>query len=97
MNLQECKEKLKVLKFDDPERKKVLKEKERIIQWMIKKGYKKEFKYGLKMSSFHEDPMYPWHVGGIWCEDRWMVADLNGKGINYELSREVHMCTKCKV
>lgn len=97
MNLKECKEKLKTLKFDDPQRAVVLKEKERIEQWMIKKGYKKEFKYELRTESSHEDPVYPWHVAGIWVKDIWMISDLNGKGINYEKSGEVHICAKCKI
>ncbi|NIU00412.1 MAG: hypothetical protein GWN01_05570 [Nitrosopumilaceae archaeon] len=87
-------EKLGQLDDDNPEKKEVQKEINRIEQFCIDKGFK-----GFTITRWNdteENPQYPWHSGAIYFKDLWQVRDYNKKHINLEKDKTIHKCDKCE-
>ena len=81
--------------FEDPRRVEVQKEINKVEQWMIDKGYKKDGLTQWGESGSKTSLSYPHHTGFVRFEDIHMVAELNGLGISYNADGSVHVCTNC--
>lgn len=78
----------------DPYRKELQKQINDIETWMIGKGLRKEI---TKWNEGEGSDIYPWHTGSVRFEDIFMVAGLNGIGINYNRDKSVHVCQQCNL
>jgi len=94
--LTELREHRENMDYDDPDRVAIEEEINKIEQWCIdnNKGYV------TKLSTWShghggDNLEYPWHTGYVDGRDIWMVGSLNGKGVNYNIDKSVHVCPKC--
>lgn len=94
--LQQLWDELRATDRDDPRRAEIQSEINKVEKWMISKGIKQPGTETKWNTSEQISNRYPWHVDVVFFEDMWMVADLNGKGINYNADKSVHICDECK-
>ena len=75
---------------NDPHRRDLQKEINKLEAWMIQKGYKTD-----GLTQWYEgggkSKNYPWHSGTVWLEDIWMIGSMNEKGINYNNDGSIHI------
>lgn len=81
--------------FNDPKRADIQEEINKIERYMIKKGWKTDGETKWYDNEQSVSVLYPHHSGAVYFEDLYMVADLNGKGINYGSDGSVHVCEDC--
>jgi len=70
------------------EAKELQKEINKIEEWCVEKGFLKGI---TKWGNAGEFDQYPWNSGAVFFEDIWMVGELNGKGINYNEDKSIHV------
>ena len=83
------------MEWDDHDRIKIEEEINKIEQWCIDNNNG----FVTKLTKWSNNNManntYPWHTGYIEVKDIWMVASLNGKGLNYNKDKTIHFCENC--
>jgi hypothetical protein len=94
--LRDLKERREQMDWDDPNRVAIEEEINKIEQWCIdnNKGFV------TKLTTWTnglggDNELYPWHTGYIDVKDIWMVGSLNGKGLNYNTDKSIHICQHC--
>ena len=94
--LRDLRERREQMEWDDPNRIALEEEINKIEQWCIdnNKGFVTKLTTWTNGLGGDND-LYPWHTGYIDVKDMWMVATLNGKGINYNSDKSVHVCRNC--
>ena len=93
--LRDLRERREQMEWDDHDRIKVEEEINKIEQWCIDNNNG----FVTKLTKWSNNNMtnntYPWHTGYIEVKDIWMVASLNGKGLNYNKDKSIHFCENC--
>lgn len=93
--LRDLRERREQMEWDDHDRIKVEEEINKIEQWCIDNNNG----FVTKLTKWSNNNManntYPWHTGYIEVKDIWMVASLNGKGLNYNKDKTIHFCENC--
>lgn len=83
------------MEWDDHDRISIEEEINKIEQWCIDNNNG----FVTKLTKWSNNNManntYPWHTGYIEVKDTWMVASLNGKGLNYNKDKTIHFCENC--
>ena len=94
--LRDLRERREQMEWDDPNRIAIEEEINNIEQWCIdnNKGFVTKLTTWTNGLGGDND-LYPWHTGYIDVKDTWMVATLNGKGINYNSDKSIHICRNC--
>lgn len=94
--LRDLRERREQMDWDDPNRIALEEEINKIEQWCIdnNKGFVTKLTTWTNGLGGDND-LYPWHTGYIDVKDTWMVATLNGKGINYNSDKSIHICRNC--
>ena len=94
--LRDLRERREQMEWDDPNRIALEEEINKIEQWCIdnNKGFVTKLTTWTNGLGGDND-LYPWHTGYIDVKDTWMVATLNGKGINYNSDKSIHICRNC--
>lgn len=94
--LRDLRERREQMEWDDPNRIALEEEINKIEQWCIdnNKGFVTKLTTWTNGLGGDND-LYPWHTGYVDVKDMWMVATLNGKGINYNSDKSVHVCRNC--
>ena len=94
--LRDLRERREQMDWDDPNRIALEEEINKIEQWYIdnNKGFVSKLTTWTNGLGGDND-LYPWHTGYIDVKDMWMVATLNGKGINYNFDKSIHICRNC--
>ena len=94
--LRDLRERREQMEWDDPNRIALEEEINKIEQWCIdnNKGFVTKLTTWTNGLGGDND-LYPWHTGYIDVKDMWMVSTLNGKGINYNSDKSVHVCRNC--
>ena len=94
--LRDLRERREQMDWDDPNRIAIEEEINKIEQWCIdnNKGFV------TKLTTWTnglggDNELYPWHTGYIDVKDIWMVGSLNGKGLNYNADKSIHICQHC--
>lgn len=83
---------LKSLDREDPKRKVLQAEINKIEKFCISKGYE-----GFAVTMWHDgnsSPRYPFNNGAIWYDDIWQMAEFNRKGLNYNNDGSIHVDDK---
>jgi len=84
------------MEWDHPDRLKTEQEINKIEQWCIDSGKGFVKKLTTWNNGFtNANKLYPFHTGYVHIKDMWMVASLNGIGINYNIDHSVHVCELC--
>ena len=87
---------LKETDYDDPRRLDLQKKINEIEKYCIDQGYEGFTNItNWNNNSNNTSNIYPWHSGVVYFEDNWMIAELNGEGINYNSDKSVHNCNLC--
>jgi len=93
--LRDLRERRDQMEWDDHDRIKIEEEINKIEQWCIDNNNG----FVTKLTKWSNNNManntYPWHTGYIEVKDTWMVASLNGKGLNYNKDKTIHFCENC--
>lgn len=91
--LAELRDELYELENDNPRVPELQKEINKIEKWCIDNNPD----WGVKLSVWgnSSSKVYPWHSGAVHLDDIYMVASLNGKGINLEHDGTAHLCDNC--
>jgi hypothetical protein len=93
--LRDLRERREQMEWDDHDRIKIEEEINKIEQWCIDNNNG----FVTKLTKWSNNNManntYPWHTGYIEVKDTWMVASLNGKGLNYNKDKTIHFCENC--
>tara|TARA_B110000263_G_C15200290_1_gene460326 strand:- start:173 stop:466 length:294 start_codon:yes stop_codon:yes gene_type:complete len=93
--LRDLRERRDQMEWDDHDRIKIEEEINKIEQWCIDNNNG----FVTKLTKWSNNNManntYPWHTGYIEVKDIWMVASLNGKGLNYNKDKTIHFCENC--
>ena len=93
--LRDLRERREQMEWDDHDRIKIEEEINKIEQWCIDNNNG----FVTKLTKWSNNNManntYPWHTGYIEVKDIWMVASLNGKGLNYNKDKTIHFCENC--
>ena len=94
--LRDLRERREQMEWDDPNRIAIEEEINNIEQWCIdnNKGFVTKLTTWTNGLGGDND-LYPWHTGYIDVKDMWMVSTLNGKGINYNSDKSIHVCRNC--
>jgi len=94
--LRDLRERREQMEWDDPNRIAIEEEINNIEQWCIdnNKGFVTKLTTWTNGLGGDND-LYPWHTGYVDVKDMWMVATLNGKGINYNSDKSIHICRNC--
>ena len=94
--LRDLRERREQMEWDDPNRIAIEEEINKIEQWCIdnNKGFVTKLTTWTNGLGGDND-LYPWHTGYIDVKNMWMVSTLNGKGINYNSDKSVHVCRNC--
>ena len=94
--LRDLRERREQMEWDDPNRIALEEEINKIEQWCIdnNKGFVSKLTTWTNGLGGDND-LYPWHTGYIYVKDMWMVATLNGKGINYNFDKSIQICRNC--
>ena len=94
--LRDFRERREQMEWEDPDRIAIEEEINKIEQWCIdnNKGFVTKLTTWTNGLGGDND-LYPWHTGYVDVKDMWMVATLNGKGINYNSDKSVHVCRNC--
>jgi len=94
--LRDLRERREQMEWGDPNRIAIEEEINKIEQWCIdnNKGFVTKLTTWTNGLGGDND-LYPWHTGYIDVKDTWMVATLNGKGINYNSDKSIHICRNC--
>lgn len=94
--LGELWDQLRATDYNDPKRKEIQEEINKVERYCIAHnyaGFTSETKW--YDNDQNNSELYPHHTGAVYFEDLYMVADLNGKGINYGSDGSVHLCEDC--
>lgn len=84
------------MNWEDPRRIETEKEINRIEQYCIDNNYGGVTKLTVWTKESSGGCLkYPWHTGFVNIRDIYMVAELNGKAINYNSDNSVHHCSDC--
>ena len=93
--LRDLRDRREQMEWDDHDRIKIEEEINKIEQWCIDNNNG----FVTKLTKWSNNNManntYPWHTGYIEVKDIWMVASLNGKGLNYNKDKTIHFCENC--
>ena len=93
--LRDLRERREQMEWDDHDRINIEEEINKIEQWCIDNNNG----FVTKLTKWSNNNManntYPWHTGYIEVKDTWMVASLNGKGLNYNKDKTIHFCENC--
>tara|TARA_B110000914_G_C15352292_1_gene394497 strand:- start:61 stop:354 length:294 start_codon:yes stop_codon:yes gene_type:complete len=93
--LRDLRERREQMEWDDHDRISIEEEINKIEQWCIDNNNG----FVTKLTKWSNNNManntYPWHTGYIEVKDTWMVASLNGKGLNYNKDKTIHFCENC--
>ena len=93
--LRDLRDRREQMEWDDHDRIKIEEEINKIEQWCIDNNNG----FVTKLTKWSNNNManntYPWHTGYIEVKDTWMVASLNGKGLNYNKDKTIHFCENC--
>tara|TARA_B110000438_G_scaffold297052_1_gene342793 strand:- start:617 stop:913 length:297 start_codon:yes stop_codon:yes gene_type:complete len=94
--LRDLRERREQMEWDDHDRIKIEEEINKIEQWCIdnNNGFVTKLTKWSN-NNVSENNIYPWHTGYIEVKDIWMVASLNGKGLNYNKDKTIHFCENC--
>ena len=94
--LRDLRERREQMEWDDPDRIAIEEEINKIEQWCIdnNKGFVTKLTTWTNGLGGDND-LYPRHTGYVDVKDMWMVATLNGKGINYNSDKSIHVCRNC--
>lgn len=85
---------LRTLRRDDPRKKIVQQEINKIERWMQSKGIKKGAL--TKWNDGENLPeTYPHHTAYIYFDDLQLIGDFNGSGVNVNWNGEKHDCKFC--
>ena len=93
--LRDLRERREQMEWDDHDRIKIEEEINKIEQWCIDNNNGFVTKLTKWSNNNMENNTYPWHTGYIEVKDTWMVASLNGKGLNYNKDKTIHFCENC--
>jgi hypothetical protein len=93
--LRDLRDRRDQMEWDDHDRISIEEEINKIEQWCIDNNNG----FVTKLTKWSNNNManntYPWHTGYIEVKDIWMVASLNGKGLNYNKDKTIHFCENC--
>ena len=93
--LRDLRDRREQMEWDDHDRISIEEEINKIEQWCIDNNNG----FVTKLTKWSNNNManntYPWHTGYIEVKDIWMVASLNGKGLNYNKDKTIHFCENC--
>ncbi len=93
--LRDLRDRREQMEWDDHDRISIEEEINKIEQWCIDNNNG----FVTKLTKWSNNNManntYPWHTGYIEVKDTWMVASLNGKGLNYNKDKTIHFCENC--
>lgn len=84
---------LDMLEPDDPRIPEIQQEINEIEKWMITKGYIRSV---TKWGDSNISPVYPYHTGAVYIEDISRVAIFNNEGLNYTVTKAIHVCKMCR-
>ena len=93
--LRDLRERREQMEWDDHDRISIEEEINKIEQWCIDNNNGFVTKLTKWSNNNMENNTYPWHTGYIEVKDTWMVASLNGKGLNYNKDKTIHFCENC--
>ena len=94
--LADLRERREQMEWDDSDRIAIEEEINKIEQWCIdnNKGFVTKLTTWTS-GNMGYNKLYPWHTGYIEVKDTWMVGNLNGKGLNYNSDKSIHLCQNC--
>ena len=93
--LADLRNELDSLDWDDPRVPKIQEKINETEQWCIDNHPDWNVKLTVWGKTNSDSELYPWHVGTVNLDDIYMVAELNGKGINLEHDGKIHICGEC--
>lgn len=91
--LKDLWDELKNMDYDDPRKEEVQQEINKVEEWMISKGIKKDGVTQWNNNGMGYSSFYPVHTGFVRIEDVDLLSDFNDSGINYNLDNKPHFCS----